>query len=115
MNVEATGYHEVGTPRVTPKGKALEGFYKETYWFYNFGALSSDDASLEIEAANRWLRDRKGFLSSFISSGGKAQYYITVGAEQHYAFELSQGLIKECAELGVGLGLEFFFEPPLDE
>ena len=106
----ATGSHEVGHPRTTPKGVPTTGLYAETYLYYDLLANSDSELAAAISRANTFLRSKGRFAADFTKSGGKIGYYVTVSSDEHFAEEFGADLLQECADLGVTIGFEIFLD-----
>jgi len=95
----------VGEPRVTPKGTALGGTYRETYCVFHVG--SGDDGELAscLRRAVADLEGAKHLFEDLRSEGGSIKFHVTWSTgERGDVFDTS--LLSGMVELGIDLGIE---------
>jgi hypothetical protein len=93
----------------TPKNKQTEGKINEITYVAKT-IIKTNDIDLEnaIKNANEILMKDINYINKFNDSGGEIDYYITIVSTKHYVFGLSPEIIKECAVLGIEIGVELF-------
>jgi len=93
----------------TPKNKQTEGKINEITYVAKT-IIKTNDIDLEnaIKKANELLMKNLNYINKFNNSGGKIDYYITIVSTKYYGFDLSPEIIKECAVLGIEIGVELF-------
>jgi hypothetical protein len=105
--------HCVGDRRTTPKGNALEGVYKETYWS---ACLSGEDPvdsvnqsleSVMAEACARLAR-HAAFICSLRESKGRAEFFVGLYGNDNFGLDLSPGLLASVASLGLSVALDIY-------
>jgi hypothetical protein len=92
-----------------PKNKQTDGKINEiTYVAKTIIKTNNIDIENAIKNANELLMKNINYINKFTSSGGEIYYYITIVSTKNYVFELSPEIIKECAILGVEIGVELY-------
>jgi hypothetical protein len=93
----------------TPKNKYTEGkINKTTYVAKRIIETNDTDIEFAIRKANELLLRKTKYINKFINSGGEINYYITIVSNKKYIFELSPEIFKECALLGIKIGVELY-------
>ncbi len=97
-----------GTQRRTPKGRLLEGVYRESYWVadpFERGEYLSTDDLLEDAVAEVFdvLTPHTQFLLMLREQGARLHLKASSFGKRNYALELSPQWMLRCA----GLGLSF--------
>jgi hypothetical protein len=93
----------------TPKNKNTEGKINEmTYVAKTIIKTNDIDIEFAIKNTNEILLKNINYINEFISSGGEIYYYITIVSSKKYTFELSPEIIRECALLGIKIGVELY-------
>ncbi|MFZ6641084.1 DUF4279 domain-containing protein [Undibacterium sp. TC4M20W] len=97
-----------GTQRQTPKGRLLEGVYRESYWIadpFERGEYFSTDDMLEDAVAEVFdeLTPHTQFLLMLREQGARLHLKASSFGKRNYALELSPQWMLRCA----GLGLSF--------
>ena len=102
----------VGAPWVLPNGKILSGFHKESYICYEIsGIWECGELEEAVEYTNTFFRkiiDDTSFLDIFVKTGGRINYYIGLGINNYYAFELCPEILRRCKALNITLGIEIY-------
>lgn len=100
----------VGEPRHTPKGQALPGAFKETFWRCSLATPA--DAELERFIAGI-AEQLAPSLPHLLTGGGKARLFIGLFLEQeNIGLELSPELLSRCGALGISLGFDIYGPDP---
>jgi hypothetical protein len=98
----------VGSQRLTPKGNALPGTNKESYWLLR--GPDSDDLPRLIEWANDVLEGAGPFVRDLLSTGGRLEYFIGCFVDRQLGASLDPSLISKCADLGAALVFDMYGE-----
>ncbi len=91
---------------MTPKGRLLDGTYRESYWTADPSArreyLSTDELAEDAVAETLdFLSSHKSFLNRLRSEGARLHLQVTSHSARTYAFELTPDLLVRCADLGL--------------
>jgi hypothetical protein len=93
----------------TPKNKQTEGKINEiTYVAKTIIKTNNTDIENAIKNANELLMKNINYINKFTNSEGEIYYYITIVSTKKYGFDLSPEIIKECAILGIKIGVELY-------
>jgi hypothetical protein len=100
--------HRAGERRQTPKGRALDGTYAESYWHsdpFAYGEISSTDQVAEdvLSEVCQRLEPYKQFLVLLREQGARLHLQISSFGTRNYAFESSPQLLAACSTLGLSL------------
>ena len=99
-----------GELRRTPKGRALPGTYKVSFWRRSF--LTPNDGELERFIAGI-VEQVAPALPGVLVGGGKARLFIGLFLEQeNIGLELSPELLSRCGQLGISLGFDIYGPDP---
>ena len=101
----------VGDPRMTPKGRPLEGTYSQSYWWTDisgdtFQPATSIDAEHVIASLLKELAPHAEFLLELRKTGGKGVIQLTSSSARSYAIELPPDILHQCSKLGLGIAHE---------
>ncbi len=116
MGLEPKRAWKAGDSRQTPKGTALEGVYRETYWVTQLapkGGDSSKDLPLEErlgELVGR-LESSREFFARIRVEGGRVEIFIGMFGAQNFGFELSPLLLGSVESLGLALLFDIYPNP----
>ncbi len=104
---------KVGAPRQTPKGKPLEGIYRETYWYAELVPESercSTDTLLEefLSDVSQQLRPHSQFFARIRTEEGRTELFIGTFGDRNYGFEFSPQLLASFSELGISLSFDIY-------
>ena len=105
---------KVGDPRATIKNKPLEGVYKESYCYFNFGKEwqnampEKDDLPKAIETAVDKLYPYKDILKELVATGGSLDFYIGCSFERGAGMDFHDELIAKLADLRISFGINFY-------
>jgi len=97
-----------GDQRKTPKGELLGGIYKESYLSCRITHEKSDDLAKVIRETTLRLSTHKELLRELSMTGGKLEYFIGWYSSGNSGEEFDALLLKEAAELGIGLSFDFY-------
>lgn len=105
--------HKAGDPRQTPKGKQLEGVYKETYWYTQLvpeGERSSGDELLEdfLFEVSEELQQFSNFFTRIRAEEGHIDLFIGTFGNRNYSYELPPKMLKAVGELGIALSFDVY-------
>ncbi len=109
---------KVGDQRITPNNKPLEGVYKNSYCYFQFGGewqsaiLEKDDLSEAIETFIDKLYPYKDILKELVATDGGLDFYISCSFERGAGMQFYDELIAKLADLKIGFGVNFY---PSDE
>ena len=99
----------VGAERRTPKGGALPGLNKNSFWRHSFTAPRDDELERFLASILERLEESRSFFKEFIAGGGHARLFIGLFLEQeNIGIEISPDLQKRCSELGISLGFDIY-------
>ena len=98
----------VGAPRVTPKGRPLNGTHQETYWSaipFDRREYQSIDDSVEdvLVSVLELLEPHSKFLNGLGAGGGRVHLMVSSYSSRNYAFEFSPPFLASCAATGISL------------
>ena len=99
---------KVGDPRVTPKGAALEGVYRESHWIAALGNGSDGEIAHCLEQALDRLSRHGTFLTDLRKGGGDLQLFVFWGGNGNTGAVLDAALLGRMAELGIDLRLDVY-------
>jgi hypothetical protein len=116
MGVEPSVLHPVGGQRRTPNGywpRNADGServseYEETHWASATMTRPDADVGAAIASTNAWVAERSTFVTDFLRSGGRLDYYLTVSCTDSLATELSPDTLAKCVQFGATISLEVF-------
>jgi hypothetical protein len=108
FNIQPKYFSEAGQPRKTPKGKLLEGVYRESYWSadpFSHGAYSSADDLVEdvLTEVLQVLESHKIFIQKLRGESARVLLQVSSFSRRNYAFQFSPELLGRCAALGICL------------
>ncbi|MBF8798069.1 hypothetical protein [Pseudomonas aeruginosa] len=104
INLKLVRKWSYGEQRTTPKGKPLEGAYKETYCCFELAKNASQDISNELISTNEELSRSAKIIEEIMKTGGRIEYYISFSAGA--GLELNHALISNLSALKIGLSIE---------
>ena len=110
---------KVGEQRSTPKGTALEGTNRETFWRitpHGDQRIRSDDSSLEdhLESLNQKFAEHKSYLAKLTTSGGYVEYFIGWFGGSNLMATLSPKFMAETASLGIAIGFDIYLDDRIE-
>ena len=94
----------VGEKFISPKGRIIDRLNKESYVVYDF-PITSCDLVNAIRIANDFLFEIFDFVNNLKKTGGRSDYYLSIGIKDRFAFEFLPELFKDCFDLGITLGV----------
>ncbi|MBZ5727651.1 MAG: DUF4279 domain-containing protein [Acidobacteriia bacterium] len=100
---------KAGEARTTPDGQPLAGIYAHTYWASE--AKKGEDSELlaVMESGLDELEKRAPFLSNFVASGGRIEYYISwFASERSGGDAIPWRLLARLAALHINLSLDVY-------
>ncbi len=98
----------VGDQRMTPKGKNLDGVYRETYCSFHLPHESDQYLPELLAETNKQLKNTSSFLNKIISSGGNVEYFIGWYFNKNTGEIFDSELLQELSELGISLSFDFY-------
>ena len=104
--------HSVGTARQTPKGKALEGTYKETSCVFKLIEQQKGSFMDGLRAALDSLQPHRPYLVSLTDSGGRSEVYVGVFVDDGTTtgFTLDSELAGRLAQFAIDLSVEVYWD-----
>lgn len=108
MKLHAKFSNSVGEQRRTPTGTPLEGVYKETYCSFSLKNKTSNHLNKELLAECDHLDQHAGFLRSFLHTGGRLEFYISIFLDGDRGFEINPSLIRRMTALELGFTVEMY-------
>jgi len=108
IGLEASVTWNKGDIRHTPKGRALEGVYDQS--FAVFPLLKNDDGWLSesiVECINR-LKHARDFFARIKGTGGRAELFVGWFLSQGGGDTLSSALLLEVSSLGLDLSFDVY-------
>jgi hypothetical protein len=94
-----------GEPRSTPKGRPLEGTYRETYCVFDVSRGDDGELAACLREAVTKFEAAKAFFQHIRATGGRINFYVTWRTgERGEVFDI--GLLSRMAEVGIDLGIE---------
>lgn len=104
---------KVGMPRQTPKGKPLEGVYKESYWYTQLvpeRERSSGDDLIEdfLFDVLSQLQPFAKFFSKIQSEAGRIELFIGTFGNRNYCYELPPKMLAGFGGLGIALCFDVY-------
>lgn len=100
--------HTVGAPRMTPKGRPLEGAYKETYCSFILLEKQAGYFADGVRELFPLLNSHKGFLHQLRDAGGRAELYVGVFVEEPSGFIFSVEDMSALVDLRLDVALEHY-------
>lgn len=101
-----------GEERVTPKGKALGGLRKQSYWSARItpGEVSSEEQPLEdvLDRSVAKLLELGQQLSDFHVTGGTLNYFVGLYGVRNYGLVFPIGLMQRLADAKIELQLDIY-------
>lgn len=105
---------KVGDTRTTPKGRALEGFRRESYWTASLDTVAHSDLEAALAHIAQWLSRHSPFLRNHTRSGGSVGLFIGFFLGRfNSGFSLEPSLLEKYSSLGVTLDFDMY--GPVDE
>jgi len=104
---------QAGHPRFTPKGNALEGVYRESYWHAEplqqgwQDSTNSEAENAVLELLPR-LAPHRDFILSILATGGRGIIQISSHGPGNYALVLPPELLEQCSNLGLSLAHDVY-------
>ncbi len=99
---------KAGSPRETPDGDALKGFYADSYWFSRSEFSSYDELASLISKVVCILETKIQIVSEVKSSGGCAEIYLQFNGEENIGCVINCSDLIKMGEIGVDLLIEVF-------
>lgn len=99
---------KAGDPRITPKGRQLEGVYPHSYCSFPLGGGDDGDVSGLLKNALARLASHAGFLEEVRGGGGTLLFYVFwyPNGDTGEIFDIE--LLRSLTELGIELGLNVY-------
>ena len=105
---------KVGEPRRTPKGNALEGVNRGSYWFKRlvekrYASTSKQSLETFLKSALVRLRQHSKLFRRIRKSGGRAELFVGLFCESSNAgVELPPQLLSSLGKIGLSLSLDIY-------
>ncbi|CBL45673.1 Hypothetical protein HDN1F_20900 [gamma proteobacterium HdN1] len=104
--------YSVGSPRATPKGRPLEGVYKNSYCSFTLLEKQGGDFVDGIKKIFVLLESHKEYFRLLTSEGGKTELFVGVFADGTVGFSLGVEEMRALADLSLELSVEVYNEEP---
>ncbi|MES9903775.1 MAG: hypothetical protein ABW168_14005 [Sedimenticola sp.] len=98
----------VGEQRSTPKGKILEGCYKESYCSFKLSHGTDESLSEFLMRITSGLKNNASFKEKIISSGCDIEYFIGWYITKNTGDTFNQEFLKDIATLGISLAFDIY-------
>lgn len=108
IGMKAEFSHTVGQQRRTPKGRLLEGLYRETYCCFKIKKKGASHLDDDLRPWCDFLEKHAIFLQVFLETGGRLEFYISIFLDGDRGFELDGPMLQRISALGVGLSVEMY-------
>ena len=104
---------KVGEKRATPKGTALPGIWKESYWITKLTpekGIWSNRIGLEnyLLKAIKHLMPKRAYISRLRTSGGRAELFVGLFGGRNFGIELHPDLLAAASRVGISLSLDVY-------
>ncbi|SEO02209.1 hypothetical protein [Bradyrhizobium sp. OK095] len=110
LGLEGRG-HRVGDPRITPKGRPLEGTYQDTRWRHSTRCELTDQWFVDkIVALIEILTPHKQFLRHVRATGGEAQIIVQF-LSGYLSDTVPIDTLSAIVDLHLDFGIEVFNVP----
>lgn len=94
---------------MTPKGRLLEGKYKETYCSFTLIKKKVGYFPDGVRELLPFLGSHKEYLSKLRSAGGRSELYVGVFVEKSAGFVLSVADMSALAGLCLDVAVEYYY------
>lgn len=116
LGLEAVATWKAGDPRATPKGQALDGIRKESFWRHHphgDSKISSEAQCLEdyLENLTSMLSSHKDFFAHIFETGGHIEYFIGLFSENSIGSILRASLLRKIVALNIDLSFDIYAYP----
>lgn len=105
---------KAGEPRKTPQGQRLEGYYDNSYCYFDLAEKwkkDNEEPMLElIEDFFKKLSTFEEMFKNFNKDGGDVNIIVAIHVAKNCGEMIPVDLIKKFAHFGIGLGLDLY--PP---
>jgi hypothetical protein len=98
----------IGEPRVTPKGRPLQGVNSSTYCTFELAEGSDRRLMPALRASNARLISRARQIRSFLRSGGTLEYFIALFVDENSGLVLEPEIVKQAADLDIRLAFDIY-------
>lgn len=116
LNLKAKVVQRVGDPRTAPRGRPLEGTYRDTRWRHSRRFETSGqhfvDGVMELVAD---IEERKAFFRKLRLTGGSACLIVQFLGDGYFGDEIPRGILKRVVDLELDFGIECYTEPQSSE
>lgn len=109
LNMRPDVARTVGSARISPAGKLLEGVWRETYVAFEWPLLAGDNLVDLLERELKVMSIRMEAMKELMCSGGKGSCYVLASPiGETFGEELPPHILLGLAELGLSLCLEIY-------
>ena len=117
LGIEPKRSWKAGEPRLTPKGKPLEGIYRDTYWVADIAAGRwPNNLNTAIDDALTRLVRFRSFLHNMRAEGGTVELFIGWFFENQSGGVLSHDCLALAGDLQIDLSFDVYSpEQPQNE
>jgi hypothetical protein len=97
-----------GDPRTTPRGRALPGLRKESYWAKGVKPPADQEPDEVIADHVAVMRPRQRFFASVVRAGGRVEYYLSCQSSGAVGVVFEPSLLSELGRMHIRLGIDGF-------
>lgn len=108
LDMSALTKWKAGEQIKTSQGAHFSGVRECTFCRFKFKKNEDESLVYVINKINRDLKKRINFVHKIYESGGKFEYFIGWYSEGNSGEEFDAQLIKDLAELHIGLSFDFY-------
>lgn len=98
----------VGQPRATPKGRRLEGIYKDTYCCFTMLPKQQGNFLEALRGLFKALELHGSYLRATREQGGRAELFIGVFSNTTVGFTLGSSDMSVLQDLALDLSIEVY-------
>ncbi len=101
-------YQRFGEPRMTPKGKALPGLWKNSSWSWQCDREDKRSFFDSVNLLVTELESHNKFLSDLRLQGGNIYVIVNILGKENIGDVLSWQIMEKMVNLKIDLGIEVF-------
>lgn len=109
LGMKAKISRSVGDPRVTPKGKPLDGTNKETYCSFTLIDKQPGDFVDGLCQVIPNLIPYEEYFEGIAQEGGRVEFYVGVFTDVSTGFSLNRQVITSLEKLHLQLSVEIYY------
>ena len=109
LALEPSQAHRVGDPRVTPKGTALPGSYRDTRWRFSARyEVKSQYFAAEVQKFVDRLANSREFLHHLRATGGRTCLVLQFLGDGYFGDVIQRNTLAQLVDLHLDLGIECY-------